>query len=243
MPRRYTRTKPRMAPLFAVLLVVNVVAALLYSPLTALRRVRIEGAPDWDQDRLQRIADGLQGIPCAQINPHRVESEAMQEPEVRSAHLARNLFGSAALQVGYRQPVASLAGEPGVALSIEGVPFYSRHLPPDLPVVKLDEQSPVGMRLIAESWPVVTVAQLAVKAGDIFKGRSVEIELGKGNTLCLNMGAGQVVFGPCYDVESKLATLQRLLARDPALLTKVQSLNLSVPSLPSSVPKTARAKK
>ena len=226
-----------------MLIAANLTAALLFSPLTALRKVRVDGAPDWDRDRLQGITEQLKGIPCAQINARRVESDAMQDPQVRSAHFSRNLFGSAVLQVGYRQAVAVLDGEPDVALSIEGVPFHSGHLPPNLPVVKIDGQKPVGIRLIAESWPVLAIAGLAVKATSMFRGQSLEIELGKGNILCLNIGAEQVVFGSCDNVESKLMALQKLLTRYPALLTKVQSVNLSFPSSPSVVAKPAGAKK
>jgi cell division septal protein FtsQ len=243
MRRRFKRSKPRWGPVFALLLAVNLTLALLFSPLTAIRRVRIEGAPDWDRDRLESLVQGLKGVPCAQINAYRVESDAMQEPQVRSAHFARNLFGSAVLEVGYRQPVAVLAGEPGVAISIEGVPFQSGHLPPDLPVVKIDGEGPVGMRTLAETWPVVSVARLAVKAGIIFRGQSLSIELGKGNSVCLNMGAGQVVLGSCNDIDAKLAALEKLLAQKPALLSEVQSLNLSVPTSPSAVPRSAGVKK
>ena len=243
MRRRFKRSKPRWGPIFAVILAANMVLALLFSPLTALRKVRVEGAPDWDQTRLEGLMSRLKGVPCAMINPYRVESDAMQEPQVRSARFARNLFGSAVLEVGYRQPVAVLADERGVAISIEGVPFECRHLPDGLPVVKIDGEKPIGMRTIAETWPVVPVARLAVKASILFRGEPLSIELGKGNAVCLNMGAGQVILGSCNDIDAKLAALEKLLAQKPALLSEVQSLNLSVPTSPSAVPRSAGVKK
>jgi cell division septal protein FtsQ len=224
MPRKRKRISVRPKPIFGLLLGVNVVVGLLWSPLTALREVRIRGAAAWDQARLQMIAESVKGIPCAQVNSHDVESQVLQDSEVKTARFSRNLFGSAVLSVDYREPVAVLDQQPDVALSTDGVTFFSRHLPPNLPVVKIDGENPMGSALIAGSWPVQTVAKLAVQMGAIFKGRSLQIELGKGQVLCLNMGAEQVVFGSCDDIDSKVAALQSQLAKDPQLLDKYQSL-------------------
>lgn len=237
MRQKRRRIRFRWGPILWVLLVANIVAGLCFSPLTAIRRVRVDGAPDWDAPRLIAIMNGLEGVPCAQVQRSKVESEVLSLPEVRSAHLSRNLFGSAVLQLGYRQAVARLRDHPNVGVSLEGVLYRSEHLAPDLPSIKLDAARDRGTVGIAESWPVVAVARLAVESRELANGQPTWIELGKGSVLCLNMGTGQVNFGSCDDMDAKLAALKRLLSKDPTYLSKVQALNLAVASAPSAIPK------
>jgi cell division protein FtsQ len=239
MRRRYRRLKLRWGPILWVLLILNIAAGLCFSPLTAIRWVRVDGAPSWEEPRLTAIVLKLEGVPCAQVKRTEIESAVLSLPEVRSARLDRNLFGSADLRVGYRQAVARIDGSSGIGLSLEGVMFPSDHLSPDLPTVRLDpEQMHPGLG-IAANWPIVAVARLAVKAREIADRKPLVIELGKGSVLCLNMGAGQVNFGSCDDMDAKLTVLKRLLSQDPNYLSRVKTLDLALASAPTAVPKTS----
>jgi hypothetical protein len=57
------------------------------------------------------------------------------------------------------------------------------------------------------------------------------------------MGAGQVDFGSCDDMDGKLATLRRILTKNPAYLSRIKSLNLAVASIPAEVPASAQEQK
>ncbi len=230
----------RWAPVLWLLLISNVIAGLLYSPLTSIRRVRAEGAPRWDEERLASILEPLKGVPCAQIRAAEVESAALSDPEVRSARFDRNLFGSAVLSVGYRQPVAALAGHPNVVLARDGILYRCLHIPAGLPTIRIDAEHPSPDLTLALDWPAVEVARLALRARGLANGRSMAIELGKDGSVCLNMGAGQVDFGSCDDMDAKLAVLRRILSKDPAYLSRVKSLNLAVASAPTAVPAPVR---
>lgn len=218
-------------------MVINVVLGLCLSPLTAIRTVRVDGAPSWDQPRIARILTRLEGVPCALVPRASLESQVLSLPEMRSAHLDRNPLGRAVLHVGYRQAVARLADRRDVGISIEGVIYPSRHLPPDLPTVSLDPGLLRPELGIAVTWPVVAVARLAVRSREISGGKPVSIELGKGSSLCLNMEAGQVNFGSCDDMDAKLAAVIKRLNEDPAYWSKYKVLNVAVASSPSAIPR------
>ena len=242
MPQKRKRVSLRPLPVIILLLVVNLVAGLLYSQLTVMRRIRVDGAPYWDQQRLTGVVGQLKGVPCAQIDAARVEAQALQNPEVRSAHLSRNLFGSAVLTVGYRRPVARFYNKRDVALTIDGVVYPSSHLPDNLPTVEVADGASTPLLTIAGDWPAAKVARVVLKAEEIDSSKQINVRFGPGSEVCLNMGTGQVILGSCDDIDTKMRVLKERLPADPEYLSRVQALNLTVPSHPSEVPKATRKK-
>ncbi|HWD38665.1 MAG TPA: hypothetical protein VG944_07435 [Fimbriimonas sp.] len=236
MRRKRRRSRLNPTPILWLLLAANVIAGMLYSPLTTVRSVRVDGAPAWDFDRLRTVAEKMKGIPCAQINPRTIESQAMAIPDVRSARLSRNLFGSAVLTVGYRTPIARIEGQKGMVLSIEGVIYHSNAVVSDLPSVKLGPQTSNPLFTIATDWPAADIANLVIKAKRIDPNAPIKIEFDAGNSLCLNMGTGRVVLGSSDDLDEKLQVLTQRLAADPNLLSKIQTLILTVAGNPQIVP-------
>jgi cell division septal protein FtsQ len=226
----------RFVAILWVLLIGNLAAALLYSPLTAIRRVRVVGAPYWDEARLGSILASVQGVPCAQVKAASIESAALAIPDVKSAEFDRNLFGSAVLTLTYRRPAASVAGRPGVALFRDGSVFRSEASLDGLPAVRFDGTELDPNLTLARNWPAEEIARLAKRVKELPRAQEASIELGKDGSVCLNIGAGQVVLGSCDDMDAKLATLQRILDKDPGILARVKSLNLVVASAPSVVP-------
>ena len=236
-PKTKKRTRLRPAPFITIFLLINLAAGLYASRLTVIRKVRVEGAAEWDRPRLETILEGLRGVPCAQINRFRVESDTLSDSAYRSARLDRNLFGSAVLTVVYRTPVARFNNHLQLAISDEGVIFRSQHLPSDLPTLQLGDGQPATLLTLANDFPSSSIAYLAVHAQAILKPTPFRIEYGTGRGLCLNIGTGQVILGSSANLEAKLGKLQEELRSDPDYLSKIKALNLVEPKNPMTVPK------
>lgn len=237
MRRKRRRTRPRWKPILSVLLVGNVIAGLLWSPVTSLRRVRVEGAADFDQLRIAAILADLKGVPCAQVKARNVESLVLDLPEAESAELTRNLFGGGLLRVAYHRPVARLFNQGNLALTMDGVLYEAHDLPPDLPTIQLRPDEPAPSLGLNAGWQPAQMARLAVQAKQIAPQGPVRVGFNNAGEVCLNMGSGLVVLGSLEDLDRKLQVLRDRLERNPLELSQVESLNLVAPESPSVVPK------
>lgn len=237
MRRRSKRTRLRARPIIIVALVVNVAVGIFYSPVTAVRRVRVEGAPAADATRLTKLLQSLKGIPCARVNAKSVESEALRNPELRTATLSRTPFGSAVLRVARRTPVARLYAFPSVALSREGVLYPASTLPEGLPYVQLPDDYPkVGLSL-GNAWRLTDVVRLAGLVGGLEVKDPVRIRLVRGGRLCLNIDSGVVDLGGYDELDAKVAWLEKTLKESPTLFSTVESINLVKLDAPTFQPR------
>ncbi len=225
MRRRSKRTRLRPGPLILLGLAINIVAGILYSPVTAVRKVRVEGAPKADEIRLTELLQSLRGVPCARVNPRMVESKALENPELQNATLARTPFGSAVLYVSRRIPVAQLQGV-RAGLTLEGVLYPASELPEGLPTIELPPGYPsVGLTL-GNGWPIMDVARLATLVRELPAKSPVRIRLVDGGRVCLNIDTGTVVLGDTKGVEAKIAWIDKTLRERPNLFDTVLSINL-----------------
>ena len=231
------RVRLRPGPFIVLGLMASLVAGALYSPLTAVRKVRVEGAPEADRARLETLLQKLRGVPCAQVNARFLESEALQNPELRSASLSRTPFGSAVLTVRQRVAVARLDKHQGTGLTEDGVLYPSSTSLEGLPTVILPpDYRFIGLTL-GNGWRVTDVAHLAVLVRVIESERPVEIDLDKGGRVCLNIDTGRVDLGACEGLDAKVARLLSILRERPDLFQTVQKLILVNIDNPAYVPR------
>lgn len=235
--RRRPRRSISPVPWLWFLLIVNVAAGLAYSPATAVRRVRVEGAPLYDRERLAEILRGLRNVPCARVSGAEIETLAQSEGDVLSADLRRNPFGRATLHVVYRRPVATLEGHPGMMLSDQGVLYAARHIVGPLPKVRLRDEANVPMAILAGVWPSRAAATVCKRAFELGPPEKTVLDVDSSGRLCLNMDSGaQVVFGSSEGLDRKFAEVNRVLKRDPSLLEKGFGVNVTAPEKPVIVP-------
>ena len=237
MRRRTRRTRLRPGPFIVIGLVVNLAAGAIYSPVTAIRRVRVEGAPEADRARLIQLLQPLRGVPCLRVNPRVFESAALQNPELRSATLSRSPFGSAVLRVARRIAVARLFARPNIGLTTQGVLYAASELPGGLPLVKLPDDTPVIGLTLGNGWRGADVAELAELVRDIPSRETVRIDIERGGRVCLNIGNGIVDLGPCRGLEAKVARLSSILRERPTLFVTVEKLNLVDVDAPTFKPR------
>jgi hypothetical protein len=226
MRRRTKRTRLRPLPFIVLGLIVNLSVGILYSPVTAVRKVRVEGAPENDQRRLARLLQKLRAVPCARVNARAIESEAMVNPEIRGASFARTPFGSAVLRIARRTAVARLYASPNIGLSSEGVFYPSSGLNDDLPLVELPGDYPKVALTIGNGWRSADVARLATLVRTIPSKGPIRIRVVSGGRLCLNIDSGVVDLGENELLEDKVAKVSKMLKDRPDLFVNVQSVSL-----------------
>ena len=235
MRRQIRRTRLRPRPFIVLGIFVNLAAGVAFSPLTAVRHVRVEGAPISEQDRLVILVQRLRGVPCVRVDARRIEADALQSGELRSANFSRTPFGSAVLKVVRRVPVARL--NDATALSDEGVAFLTKSSLDALPTVVPPPGSASPNLTLGNEWPSADVAHLAALLTGMGSGRPPQIILVGGGRVCLNMSGGTVDLGRLERVEPKLDRLQEIFRQRPDLFTTVKTLVLVRPESPAYLPR------
>ena len=241
--RRRPKRKFAPIPWLWLLLAANVAAGLAFSPATAVRTVRVDGAPAYDHDRITQLLQGLRNVPCARVSGAHFETEAQSQGDVLVADMRRNPFGRATLAITYRQPVATLEGHPGVLLSDHGVLYAGRQITGPLPRVRLREETIAPIAVMAGVWPSEAVAMVCKRAFEFGPPEKALLDVDSSGRLCLNMDAGaQIVFGSSEELDRKFAEVHRVLQGHPSLLEEGFGVNVTAPDKPVIVPRSSPKK-
>jgi cell division septal protein FtsQ len=232
--RKSIRLKPK--PILWALLICVVAAGIAFSPITAVRHVRVEGATPEDRARLEDLLLGLRGVPCVRVDPRVIESRALMLPEMKKADLSRNPFGSALLRVQYRTPVARMMGTPDLFLDAAGVLYPALHPATDLPMVQMPKNGPPTLATFVSNWEPQRIAQLALAARTLQVPGVIRIQMDDRGVVSLNLGTERVIFGSLDDLDKKVSILRQRLAAYPDELKQNDALDLTNPDYPAVIP-------
>jgi len=238
-PKRKRKRVYNWGAILVALLLPVVAAGIYFSPITSLTKVRVVGARPEDQSALATAIATLKDRPYFLANGRNVESLAMNVPEIKSASLARNLFGRGVLTVTYREPIARIFGAPNLAMDGTGAIYRCRNVDESLPAVQFMDGLPEASAALSGTAPTLAVADLARQARiDPAMQGLPERRIGVFNngSLCLNIGAARVEFGSHYELDRKFKVLIDLMEKDPTLLNRAKTLNLVDPNRPAMVP-------
>jgi cell division protein FtsQ len=233
--RKKSRLRIKWKPTLWVLTLVTIAAGICFSPITAVRKVRIDGALLPDHDRLEALAKELEGVPCVRIDPRDIESKVLALPEMRTAELSRTPFGSAVLTVRYRVPVARLMGSPDMMLDAEGVLYPSMAPQQGLPVIQLPRGGPPTLATLAANWEPLGFANLATIARTLRPSGVIRIQMSESGVVSLNLDSDRVILGSLEDLDKKIGVLKERMASYPNELSENEALNLTNPDFPSLV--------
>jgi cell division septal protein FtsQ len=231
--RKRTRLKLRAKPFLWIFLALNVYLGVTRSGLTSIRRVRVEGAEAWDEKRIEDVMQMVRDVPCLQINPHEVESAVMAEPDVRSASLARSIFGSAVLHVSYRKPVARMGVSRRLALSSDGEIYAAHELPDRLPSVYAPQAVLTPNLSLVGLWEPQRIAFLAEQSENLLSNQQHRILITEPGQVILYIGQGRVVLGNCESLDRKVQVLRDRLNRNSTELSQIAELDLTAPDRPA----------
>lgn len=237
-PRKRSGRAYRPDGFLAVGLAVNIVAGLIFSPITSITRVRVLGAEPFDRARIQGLMEGFAGRPVASLVPREIESHVTEAPEVKDVDFTRNWFGRAQLKITYRKPVAKVSGTPSLYLSDEGVLYNSRQKVGVLPNAELPQSSAPAALTFAVETPLEPLGELCARIPAPIDTAGAVALYHPEKGLCLNTGEASalVVFGPAERLDEKLAGLSQILRENPNILRENSEVNLIVPERATRTP-------
>lgn len=234
MARKRKRPQIRWTPLLSVVLVGNVGLGLAFSPLTGVRRVRVSGAADGQQESIRARLSRIGTQSAAMVDVRGLESDLLRNVGVKSANFRRSLFGSARLTVENEQPIADYAGQAGLSIGVDGDIFRSPTGGVGATLFSLPADAVGPSLAIVSNWRRADVIELAREAKKLWPDRPSRIEVDSGGVLCLNSeGMARVSLGNSDRLSEKFARLERLIHDEPELLSRVAALNLSSPEKPA----------
>lgn len=227
------RVRLRARPFLWLAIVSNVLAGLFFSPLTAIRHVRVEGARPRDRARIEELLQSLSGVPALRVSAQGLESKILEAPFVSDATLSRTIFGSGLLHVEYRTAVARFDHSKRLALSDKGVIYAEDSLAGNLPILDVPQKELQPDLSLEGFWEPQRVAYIAQQARIIDAVRKERILITQPGRVILYIGQGRVVLGNCEGLEEKFQALRDRLSRNPFELSQIAELDLTLPDRPA----------
>ena len=212
--RRYTRREPRRRLAWAVGL--GLVAALVglsltavYSPLLALRDIRVEGTTSLDPAQIVDAVDGQLGTPLALLDEGELREQLAAFTLIRSYSTEILPPGTLIIHVVERSPVGAMVrGSAFDIVDAAGVVLASSPgRPPGLPLIDL-AASDVG----STAFRSVSEVLLALPATVRDQLDSISATTRDDVTLTLAGSTQRVVWGSAEDSEHKARVLAALVA-------------------------------
>ncbi|MEO8527789.1 MAG: FtsQ-type POTRA domain-containing protein [Pseudolysinimonas sp.] len=194
--------------------IVAVMAALVltavYSPILALRVVRVEGAASLDPVVVADAVSGQLGTPLALIDTARLESDLSQFPTIRSYVTELVPPGTLVIHIVERSPIGLVATSSGFdSVDAAGVVLASSSTrPAGLPLLEVDADGVEGQGFAAMSQVLIALPATVFSQVD-----SVSAQTHDDVTLTLTGSAQRVVWGSADNSVRKAEILAALLAR------------------------------
>lgn len=206
---------------------------LTTSNLTQIRVVRIRSDDVSDRTRLESIARSYQSVPQAQIRAYVVEKRVETPRSVLRSDYFGNIFGSASINVTYREPVAKLLGRESYGVDEEGVIFPSRRAG-ELNVSIAPTPQEIGSILcIADPSRLRELARVAGKVQLLGKKHTLRLYSDSLGRLCFNIdGSLTVVLGTEARLNRKVEVVQEALASMRELAANARTINVVEPDQP-----------
>lgn len=242
MRKRRKKREVSWGPLLWIALVANTAAGFALSPVTSVRKLRVEGVPESGRGPIVAVAQNLKGRPALSLNPREFESAILKDSQVGSADFRRSVFGSARLAVRHRRAVARLEPANGRYLDESGVVFETVHPPVNLPGLEVHKSLLRPALTLTAAAPLRDIAGLILAVPPTLLQKGVKVQVDSEGAVCLNISQGtKIDLGAADGFEDKLSALRGLLNEQPDLLQRALVINLTEPSRPAlQLRKTAR---
>lgn len=186
------------------------IAAAVFSPILALRDIRVEGTTRLDPTVVAEAVSGQLGTPLALLDEARIRDELGQFTSIRSYVTELVPPGTLVIYVVERTALGVVATPAGFDLvDAAGVVLESSPTrPPSLPLLQIDEDGPAGTGFAA-----MAEVLIALPSGVLAQVDSISARTRDDVTLNLTGSDQRVVWGSADDSERKADILAALLAR------------------------------
>jgi cell division protein FtsQ len=213
--RRFTRASRRRRigwlTGFAIVGVVAIlIATAVFSPILALREVRVEGTSRLDSAVIQDAVAGQMGTPLALLDEERIRQELAEFTLIRSYATELVPPGTLVIHIVERSPLGVVVTSSGFdVVDAAGVVLESpAERPGGLPVLAVDAEGTAGTGFAA-----MTEVLLALPPEVLAQVDSITARTRDDVTLTLLASSQRVVWGSAADSDRKAAILAALLAR------------------------------
>lgn len=211
--RRFTRRARRRRigwlSAFGVLALVGIlVAAAVFSPILALREIRIDGTSRLDPAVLREAVSGQLGTPLALIDEGRLLDELGEFTAIRSYVTELVPPGTLVIHIVERSPLGVVTTATGFdVVDAAGVVLEtSASRPTGLPLLQLDADGIEGRGFAA-----MAEVLIALPPGVLAQVDSITARTRDDVTLALTGSAQRVVWGSAHDSDRKAAVFAALL--------------------------------
>ena len=226
--RRRRRRRLRQVKWLRVTMFVSVgvviVAAILASPLFALRSVTFEGVVYTADETVERVREMLDGSSVFTVDTDEARQTLLDDPWVAEVRITTSWRGRATVEVAERTPVVWYMGDDQKARVVDA----RGHVVAVLDGWPVDYLQVRGTGPSLEAGAIAdaayrAAAQLVLALPDEIGGTVTALELSPGGELSMLMKGGTIVrFGPPEGLQDKLVAVVVLLRRqDPATLAVV----------------------
>ncbi|MGV3711939.1 cell division protein FtsQ/DivIB [Pseudolysinimonas sp.] len=208
--RRARRRRLGWATAFGVVgLIVALIGVAIFSPILALREIRVEGASRLDPAVVSDALSGQLGTPLALLDDGRIRDELGRFTTIRSYVTELVPPGTLVVHVVERSPLGLVTTAQGFdVVDAAGVVLESSATRPEaLPLLQLDEGG-VGGR----AFSAITEVLVALPPEVLAQVDSITARTRDDVTLTLAGSSQRVVWGGAADSERKAAVFAALLA-------------------------------
>lgn len=213
--KRFTRhARRRRIGWLTVLAILGATAALIavaaFSPILALREIRVDGTTRLDPAVIQEAVSGQLGTPLALLDDGRIRDELAQFTSIRSYVTELVPPGTLVIHIVERTPLGVVVTPAGFeVVDAAGVVLESSPTrPAGLPLLQIDEDGPEGTGFGAMAEVLVALPPEVLAQVDSITARTRDDV-----TLTLTGSDQRVVWGSADDSERKADILAALLAR------------------------------
>lgn len=214
--RRFTRRSRRrrigwISGLAGFGVVSTLVAIAVFSPILALREIRVDGTSSRiDPATIRAAVSGQMGTPLALLDEGRIRTELSQFSSIRSYAVELVPPGTLVIHIVERTPIGIVAGSTGFdVVDAAGVVLESSPTrPAALPLLLIDDEGSAGTGFTSMVAVLVALPPEVLAQVDSIGARTRDDV-----TLSLTGSQQRVVWGSAEDSERKALVLAALLAR------------------------------
>jgi cell division protein FtsQ len=209
--RRARRRRIGWLTILAILgLTAGLIAIAVFSPILALREIRVDGTSRLDPAVIREAVSEQLGTPLALIDDARIRDDLAQFTSIRSYVTELVPPGTLVIHIVERSPLGVLATPDGFEIvDAAGVVLESSPArPTGLPLLQLDEGTTDGAGFVAMTEVLIALPPEVLAQVDAISART------RDDVILILAGSDQrVVWGSADDSERKADILAALLAR------------------------------
>ncbi|MFM9872684.1 MAG: cell division protein FtsQ/DivIB [Fimbriimonadaceae bacterium] len=228
-----------------VLAMVNLIAGLIFSPVTGLHHVSVKGADSAvELKAIKKRLEPWATEPWIRQSRSAMATAVLADNRLSRVTISSNVFGRGELTLVHREPVAKIeppasddpekVADSAIYLDSTGVLYRdSNSIVFQGPVLVVPDGARVPQMSVIQTWPLNAVAKVSVKGQGLLQELQFKVVLDERSVISLEVADGpQIILGPESDLDEKFSVLSRAFASDKDKIMGYKLINVSAPDRP-----------